>query len=68
MSKPIRKVSYTKHELYKGRHRFEHWYVDNQVYFVTARCRDRVPAFASEKAKAIFWDRFEHYAQEAGFV
>lgn len=44
-----------------GRHRFEHWYRDNTVSFITARCRDRFPAFASERAKAIFWDRFEHY-------
>lgn len=51
-----------------GSHRFEHWYRDNQVYFITARCRDRYHAFVSEKAKAIFWDRFEHYTAQAGFV
>ena len=53
---------------YQGRHRLEHWYIDNQVYFITARCRDRLPAFASEKAKSIFWDRFEHYAAAYGFT
>ncbi len=68
MRKPIHRTSYTKRKLYEGRHRFEHWYIDNQVYFITARCRDRVPAFASENAKAIFWDRFDHYTSEAGFV
>lgn len=67
-SKRIYKASYTKREVHEGRHRFEHWYVDNQVYFITARCRDRYPAFASEEAKRIFWDRFGHYSQEAGFV
>ncbi|MFA7238140.1 MAG: transposase [Phycisphaeraceae bacterium] len=39
----------------------------NQIYFITARCRDRFPAFASEAAKAVFWDRLEHYCEEAGF-
>ncbi|MEX0777631.1 MAG: hypothetical protein WD042_18145 [Phycisphaeraceae bacterium] len=56
------------HVTWRGRHRFEHWYRDNQMYFITARCRDRFPAFASEDAKRVFWDRFEHYTQEAGFV
>ena len=47
-----------------GKHRFEHWYKDNQMYFITARCRDRFPAFASEAAKAVLWDRFDfHTAQ-----
>ena len=45
-------------EVHDGKHRFEHWYLDNQVYFITARCRDRYPAFASDAAKAVFWDRF----------
>jgi hypothetical protein len=50
-------------EHYKGQHRSEHWYVDNQVYFVTGKCRDGYSAFASEEAKGIFWDRFDHYAK-----
>lgn len=54
--------------VYRGRRRFEHWYVDNQVYFITAKCRNGFPAFAGETAKRIFWDRFEHYSREAGFV
>ncbi len=53
---------------YQGRHRFEHWYRDRQVYFITARVRDRWPAFASEPAKAVFWDRFGRYAGEYGFT
>lgn len=51
-----------------GQHRREHWYIDSQVYFITARCRDRYPAFQSEQAKAIFWDRFEHYAEHYGYT
>jgi REP element-mobilizing transposase RayT len=51
-----------------GKHRFEHWYADNQVYFITARCRDRFPALDSEQAKEIFWDRFDHWSIECGFV
>jgi hypothetical protein len=54
----FRKSSYSSREMFDGKHRFEHWYRDNTVYFITARCRDRFPAFASEAAKAIFWDRF----------
>jgi hypothetical protein len=53
---------------YQGRHRFEHWYRDNQVYFITARCREQVRAFAGEEAKRIFWDRFDFYTARHGFV
>jgi len=55
-------------EFVDGKHRFEHWYRDNTVYFITARCRDRFPAFTSEEAKSVFWDRFNHYTQQYGFV
>lgn len=51
-----------------GRHRFEHWYRDNTVYFITARCRDRYPAFDSDDAKAVFWDRFDQWAKFYGYV
>jgi hypothetical protein len=44
-----------------GKHRFEHWYCDTQVYLITARTRDGAPAFASDAAKAVFRDRFTHY-------
>jgi len=58
----------TGDRVYRGKHRREHWYIDNQVYFITARCRDRYPAFASTQAKTIFWDRFNHYTHQFGFV
>jgi REP element-mobilizing transposase RayT len=64
----FRKSSYTGHEHFSGQHRFEHWYRNNTVYFITARCRDRFPAFAAEDAKAIFWDRFRFYTVMFGFV
>ena len=51
-----------------GRRRYEHWHADNQLYFLTAVCRDHHPCFASEPAKAVFWDRFEHWTGECGFV
>ncbi len=51
-----------------GRHRFEHWYRDNTVYFITARCRDKFPAFATTAAQDVFWDRFTCYTSEFGFV
>ena len=65
---PIRKSSYTSNEFWDGQHRFEHWYRDNSVYFITSRVRDGFPAFETEPAKAIFWDRFCHYTKLHGFV
>jgi hypothetical protein len=64
----MRKSSYTEKEYFKGEHRFEHWYRDNTVYFITSRCRDKFPAFDSEEAKRVFWDRFDYYTQAHGFV
>lgn len=55
-------------EFTEGRHRFEHWCRNNTVYFITARCRDRYPAFACEEAKSVFWDRFDHWTKHYGFV
>jgi len=68
MAKRIKKISRSSNPEYCGRHRFEHWQVDNQVYFITARCRDRSPALALESAKAVFWGRFDHYTAEFGYV
>ena len=62
------KSSHTHNQHFDGKHRFEHWYRDNTVYFITARCLDRFPAFASDQAKAIFWDRFEHWAAAFSFI
>jgi hypothetical protein len=64
----FRKGSISRDEYYRGFHRFEHWYRDNTVYFITARVRDRRCVFESEAAKAIFWDRFDHYTKEFGYV
>jgi hypothetical protein len=55
-------------EYFDGKHRFEHWYRDNTVYFITSRCRDRYPAFETEAAKVVFWDRFLHWSNAYGFV
>jgi REP element-mobilizing transposase RayT len=66
--KRIRRSSSSSSEVWDGKHRFEHWYIDNQVYFITARCRERFPAFQRETAKALFWNRFEHYTAEFGFT
>lgn len=65
---PRFRASFTNPSEYTdGKHRFEHWYRDNSVYFITARCRDRFPALKSDKAKSIFWERFTHYAGLAAF-
>ncbi len=66
--KHILKTSYSTKERYKQKHRLEHWYVDNQVYFITARCRDKFPAFATEQAKAVFWNRFDSYTSKHLFT
>jgi REP element-mobilizing transposase RayT len=68
MPKRIDRISRSRTTAHRGRHRYEHWLVDNQVYFLTARCRDRFPAFCSDAAKIIFWNRFDHYTAEFGFV
>jgi hypothetical protein len=46
----FRTSSHGFREIKDGRHRFEHWYRENTVYFITARGRDRYPAFRSEGA------------------
>ena len=66
--KPVRRSGSSTQRTYRGKHRFEHWYADNQVYFITARCRDRFKAFADERAKTIFWTQFNRYTQEFGFT
>lgn len=66
--KPIRRVSRSNRYRQGDRLRYEHWHVDNQVYFITARCRDGFPAFRTERAKGIFWERFGHYADRFGYT
>ena len=64
----IRKSAGSTRERYEGRHRFEHWYRDNQVYFITSTVRNHFPAFAREEAKAIFWEKLDQYAREFNFT
>ncbi len=64
----MRKGSHTSDEYFGTQHRFEHWYRDNTVYFITARCRAKTPAFESDQCSAIFWERFNHYTAKYGFV
>jgi len=61
------KGSSSAKEHFEGRHRLEHWYRDNTVYFLTVRCKDKVPAFKTEAAKTIFWRQFEKYSAEHQF-
>lgn len=64
----FRKYSRTMNEYFNGKHRFEHWYRDNTVYFITSKVRDGFHAFRTEAAKQVFWDRFDHYSHEQGYV
>ena len=41
--------------------------MSNQVDFITGKCLEGFPALQSEKAKSIFWDRFEFHANQAKF-
>jgi hypothetical protein len=68
MSKRVHKTSRSQNAERNEQYRFEHWLADNQVYFITARCRDQFSAFASEAAKDAFWRQFDKYTQEFGFV
>jgi hypothetical protein len=63
----FRRGNPSSNEFFDGQHRFEHWYRDNTIYFITARCRDRFAAFASEEAKRIFWNRYDHYTRMHGY-
>jgi hypothetical protein len=64
----FRKGSHKSEEYFGSHHRFEHWYRDNTIYFLTARCRNRTRAFESERAKEIFWNRFDHYTRQFGYT
>ena len=63
----LRKSSISQNERPYGQHRFEHWYRDNSIYFITARCRNRTPAFATEEAKSIFWTKFHQSSDQFAF-
>ena len=62
----FRKTDESTNQFFDGKHKREHWYRDNTIYFITARCRDAFPAFQSHDAKEVFWDRFNHYTREFG--
>src|SRR4051812_40842515 len=63
----IHKSRSTTRERYDGYHRFEHWYRDSQVYFITSTVRGHAHAFRTEETKQIFWTQFEKYAPQFGF-
>lgn len=64
----FRSSSYTKREFHNGEHRFEHWYRDNTVYFITSKVSNASKAFKSDQAKSIFWDRFNFYVNKYRFT
>jgi REP element-mobilizing transposase RayT len=64
----LRKSRTTTREHFEDEHRFEHWYRDNCVYFITARVRDRSTAYADERAKLVFWEQFRKHTKMFGFV
>ena len=66
--KHIHKSEPSQNKCYNNQHRAEHWYVDNQIYFITARCMRGFPAFSSNKAKNVFWDRFGFYTKKHNYI
>jgi hypothetical protein len=64
----FRKFTHASPGFSDGLEQFQHWYRDRTVYLITSRCRDRYRAFELEEAKAVFWNRFDHYTDQYGFV
>lgn len=67
MGKHIHKSGNSRKEWYQGAHKFEHWYVDNSVYLITSRVRDKRSVFINPDTCGIFWTKFEQYAAENTF-
>ena len=63
-----RKSSAGRRVPFRKRDDFQHWYRDNQAYFITVRCRQQFPAFATENAKVIFWQQYDQYCNRFGFT
>jgi REP element-mobilizing transposase RayT len=63
----FKKSSDATPKYFQGKHRREHWYRDNTVYFLTTRCTNQFPAFRGREAKDIFWHQFEKYSVEYNF-
>jgi hypothetical protein len=64
----IIKSNTSNNEFWEGHHRFEHWYRDNQVYFLTARVRGKFAAFSASEAQLIFWNTWDTYTAQFAFV
>jgi hypothetical protein len=60
----FRKNQTSNHEFHEGDNRFEHWYRDNKIYIITARVRDKKPAFESLEAQQVFWNQWSKYTKE----
>jgi hypothetical protein len=54
------KSNQSQRATYKHQHRFEHWYRDNQVYFITAKTALGRPVFSTPTACDIFWKAFDN--------
>jgi len=66
--KNFRNSNQSVRRVHNGSRRFEHWFLDNQVYFITARCHKKYPALVSTHAKSIFWERFTFYTDQYAFT
>jgi REP element-mobilizing transposase RayT len=62
----FRKSSVSRREHFQGKHRFEHWYRDNSVYFVTARTEGGAHVFKTRGASDVFWASLDRYSKQYG--
>ncbi len=63
-----RKSKSTPNRTYRNQHRFEHWYRNNQVYFITAKTAHSTPVFTCPQACHIFWTAFDHVVNIGSFT
>ena len=54
-----KKSNRSKRKTYNNQHRFEHWYRDNQVYFITAKTAHFHSVFTTPKSCSLYWSAFD---------
>ena len=68
MSSWTKKTHHVRGPIYKGQHRFEHWYRDNQSLISRPANGTAFQPLPPRKAKAVLWDRFDFYTKEFLFT
>jgi REP element-mobilizing transposase RayT len=63
----MEKGSLNNREFFDGKHRFEHRYRNNTVYFITSTCSRKFRASGSKETQGVFWKQFDKYCDEHQF-